>query len=320
MNTPTNQQLIGYLLGALDPAEEAEIEERLERDVHLRDDLAALHRSLEPLSADARPDAPPPSLAERTCDLVLVRAQWQGWEDAPPPLSRWTLPDMAVAAAVVLMASLLLIPAVNVSRANSQRAGCQNNLRELGNAIAAFSAQHQGLLPQMKDQGDVSFGGAIDPDLLYDGYVTDVGAFVCPASRRDPDVEFRLPTQAQLLREAQRHGSGIRAISLGSYAITLGHFAGESFVPTRNLGRSTFAVLSDSPSLHLPEHRSENHGGGGQNVLHEDGHVRFMVACQAAAGADDIYRNDAGFIDFGLHAEDAVIAPAMLIHTGEKSP
>ena len=320
MNTPTNQQLLGYLLGALDPSEQAEIEERLERDDHLRDDLEVLRRGLEPLSADALPDAPPPSLAERTCDLVLVRAHLQGREDAPPPVSRWTLPDMAVAAAVVLMASLLLFPAVNVSRANSQRAGCQNNLRELGAAIAAFSAQHQGLLPQMKAHGDVNFGGAVDPDLLYDGYVSDAGAFVCPAARRDPDVEFRLPTRAQLLREADRHGSGIRAISLGSYAITLGHLAGGSYVPTRNLGRSSFAMLSDSPSLYLPEHRSENHGGGGQNVLYEDGHVRFAATCQIAAGMDDIYRNDAGFIDLGLHADDAVIAAAMLFHTSEKSP
>lgn len=319
MNTPTNQQLLGYLLDALDPAERAEVEERLARDECLRADLEVLRNGLRPLSADVVPDPPPAELARRTCDLVLIRSHALANDIAPPASARWSLADVVAAAAVVLTATLLMLPAVNVSRANAQRAGCQNNLRELGGGIARFSELRHGALPQMAALRDVSFCGIIDPELFHGGFVSDARAFVCPATVTAPASEFRMPGRDELLAEGARHGSGIRPLDLGSFAITLGHMEEGRFARTRNRGRSSFAIVADAPSMHLSEHRSANHGGKGQNVLYEDGHVRFLTACLVVDGGDDVYRNDEGFIAPGLHADDAVIAPTMLFNTAERA-
>ena len=47
-----HDQLLGYLLKALEPAEHAAVEERIGKDATLQADLARLRRSLDPLAAD----------------------------------------------------------------------------------------------------------------------------------------------------------------------------------------------------------------------------------------------------------------------------
>jgi hypothetical protein len=67
--------LLGYLLGALDAAEYAEVEMALERHPHLRDELQLLRRRLEPLDAIPADHEPPAGLASRTCLCVSQQAR-----------------------------------------------------------------------------------------------------------------------------------------------------------------------------------------------------------------------------------------------------
>ena len=96
----------------------------------------------------------------------------------------------------------------------------------------------------------------------------------------------------------------------GSYGYCLGHFRNGAYEGTRNRQRSGFAIVADAPSPDQPGHQSRNHGGRGQNVLFEDGHVVFLTCSKPNDSADDIFVNDAGLVAAGLHENDAVIGPS----------
>ena len=60
MSDPVREQLLGYLLGALDETEQDSIQEQLERDAKLRHELAELRDKLRPLEATRSEFTPPP--------------------------------------------------------------------------------------------------------------------------------------------------------------------------------------------------------------------------------------------------------------------
>lgn len=104
------ENLIGYLLDALEPSEQALVEAHLSRDPQLKQELELLSRGLKPLAADRGDFAPPIGLATRTNQFVAVQTKVA----LPPPVtsvpSRWSMADLAVAAGVFLAATLLFGP------------------------------------------------------------------------------------------------------------------------------------------------------------------------------------------------------------------
>ena len=70
-----HDELIGYLLGALDHVEQQLVEEYLAAVVDARSSLEALRRGLEPLEADDGHLDPPAGLARRTCQHVRIRVE-----------------------------------------------------------------------------------------------------------------------------------------------------------------------------------------------------------------------------------------------------
>ena len=64
-----DSDLVGYSLDALDPAQQRELEARLDADEKLREELERLRRTMTPLAWDD-PIEPPVGLAERTIDRV----------------------------------------------------------------------------------------------------------------------------------------------------------------------------------------------------------------------------------------------------------
>src|ERR1700761_8771727 len=125
MTDPIREQLIGYLLGADDPAERALVKEHLERDESLRRDLEVLRKSLEPLAADQAPYDAPPGLADRCCEYVFSRA-----EVMPAALTthgntmsvsrRWSWTELSVAGAIAAAVAIFLLPKVYQSQIQSQ--------------------------------------------------------------------------------------------------------------------------------------------------------------------------------------------------------
>lgn len=320
------QNLLGYLVGALEPRERQQVEDALAGDVQLRHQLDLMERSLEPVRADRGHYDPPAGLAVRTCQFVFERAEAipaalspvMPWERAGSA-ARWTMSDLAVAAGIFVAASLLFFPAINSSRVHAQLAACQNNLRNLGVALTDFSHRHDGYFPIVPQQGKLSFGGMYAPTLVDQEYVTDPQVFICPADVKFSQQEksrFHVPTLAQIEAAAGQQLRDVQARMGGSYGFTLGHMDGREYRGTKNLRRENFAVLSDAP--HEDGTKTRNHGGCGQNVWMEDGRVVYLTSCRLDDRDDNLFRNVRGEVGPGLHRDDSVITTqAMLVNYAE---
>jgi prepilin-type processing-associated H-X9-DG protein len=94
----------------------------------------------------------------------------------------------------------------------------------------------------------------------------------------------------------------------GDYGYSLGHMVDGRYEPTHDDARPRFALMADVPNDGQPQLQSLNHGGRGQNVLFEDGHVAFLPSAKPNAAADDLFRNDSGQVAAGDHANDAVVS------------
>ena len=70
MNTPLQEELLGYVLGALDATEERDIQQRIEQDPSLQDLVEQIREDLLPLEALDAPTGMRPGMARRTCEWV----------------------------------------------------------------------------------------------------------------------------------------------------------------------------------------------------------------------------------------------------------
>lgn len=71
MNKPSQEDLLGYVLGALDAREQRNIEEVIDQNPQLEDDLLNIKNSLLPLD-HLDSGGPRPGLARRTCELIAT--------------------------------------------------------------------------------------------------------------------------------------------------------------------------------------------------------------------------------------------------------
>src|SRR5262245_41376133 len=107
-----DENLVGYLLNALDPEAHRRVEEQLSADAAARERLALLRRALQPLAADRDPPEPPPGLRVRTLALVAEHACRKPAEPPRAPALRtaggratwWRRADVLVAAGLLLTA------------------------------------------------------------------------------------------------------------------------------------------------------------------------------------------------------------------------
>ncbi len=314
MSSIEREHLLGYLLGALDDDEQRHVETRLEREPDLLGSLESVRRCLRPLAAVPKCYEPPVGLADRTCRMALSD---RGRKAPLPQLSPcstaswWSqgfrFADLAVGVAVVLAAAALLVPAVQSSRFNSHILTCQDKLRQIGVALTQYSDRQGGYFPVVPPRGRLATAGIYAPVLLDHGLLAESHQVVCPSSPLAADGQFRVPRLSEVRRVSEdRVGDLCREMG-GSYGYSLGYIEDGVYRATRNLRRAHFALLSDRPSLHMPEFQTVNHSGRGQNVLFEDGHVRFMDSPKAPYSADHLFTNDEGRIAPGLHADDSVI-------------
>lgn len=78
--TELREQLLGYLLDALDAEERAEVEQILRERPELERELAVLSQMVTPLEAVVVTYEPPEGLVDRTCGFIADSA---GWSDSP---------------------------------------------------------------------------------------------------------------------------------------------------------------------------------------------------------------------------------------------
>jgi anti-sigma factor RsiW len=318
------QQLLGYLLGALEDDEQAAVEEQLRASAKLRKRLATLRKQIQLLQGASCEFDPPPGLARRTCHFIAAFAEARSGRpaEAEPPRATTPLPapaqlpsggfwrwsDVSMMAAIVVTAVLLIFPAIESSRFRARVMACQDNLQQLGTALVQYSEHHGKYFPQVPQQGNLAAAGIYAPTLLNDGLLDSPQRVVCPGSSLAADRPFQVPSLGQLQAATGRELARLRSMMGGSYGYSLGYVEDGRYVSTRNLSRPTFALMADAPSDTLPGFQSENHGGQGQNVLFEDGHVRFLTSSRPIEDGDDVFVNDTGLVAAGDHRNDSVVA------------
>lgn len=344
MNKPSQEDLLGYVLGAMDAREQRNIQQVLDQNPQSEDELLEIKNSLLPLDyLDG--GGPRPGLARRTVELMATlqrdgaipslpsesqpvlaspeSAQETTEEDlvmlssdralgAGSWTSAWSLPNMLVTAAALAVFAGLMFPALSYSRYQARLASCQNNLQQIGQAFLKFSDMHCGIFIPIPSEGNLAASGCYGPILKEHGLLEDDSWLAC-AGVAD-DMPIHIPTIAQL-----ESSDGMQLVSLqksmgGNYGYSLGQKENGVYRAPQNSGRTNVVLLADAPSIALPGRRSSNHGSHGQNGLFEDGRVQFIAG--HSIGRDAIYENDYGIVAPGSHPDDSVIAPSHLSPTG----
>lgn len=295
------EDLVGYLLHALEPGEQARVEASLAQNPDLQVQLTRLRAFLSLLECDRAAYSPPPGLAQRTCRLVRSRTSLEDRRIVVP--ARWRVFDLMVAAAIVAAAAMLFFPAVAQSRHRSRVIACQNNLRVIGQALGSYSQRYDGCFPAITLVGNLGAAGIYGPMLLETGFLDSPRWLGCPGCTQGHE-RLRVPTLAELRSAAPKLAVELHRRMGGGYAYGLGYIQNGTYYCLRNEGRACVPIMADAPGDSLGC-ASANHGCG-QNVLFEDLHVMYLVGCEYAAG-DHIYLNRLGVMAAGIGPDDAVL-------------
>lgn len=333
-----HEDLLGYLLGALEPDEMRRVAELLREDPELRRQLAEIERSLRPLEEGYRPVEPPPEdLVAKTLGSLpplpepakeaasspkATLAPMQGVVDAPKSAATtWIDWVGGMTAAAVILG--LLLPALAQGRFESRKIACQDRLRQLGTALTEFvNRSQQKRLPAVAEQGSEAFAGIYAVRLKEAGLLSDPSLRWCPsldqppcdADRSDFSSVQRVVSIEELHRASAEQLREIQRMAGGHYTYNLGVMEQDRLAPPRYEARATFAVMSDTPPAGMTDlggwDTPISHSGQGINVLFEDGRVQFIPLPSLEALPDHPLFNHLGEVEAGINVNDAALAPS----------
>ncbi len=318
-NPYPREDLVGYLLGALDEPAHREVETQLQASPEASRTLDRLRAAFAPLESDRDEIAPPANLVANTLALVAGHSR----DTLPPaprlsrnqgsPRSWWRRSDVLVAS--VLLFILLGVGASWFARSwhRNQITACQDNLRLFHEALTLYADQRQdGAFPRVEPEGPRAFAGVFIPVLADAGVLSDKASLNCPA--RGDTALAREPGQVRQLevwyqKDRPRYDQAVASLA-GSYAYSLGYRdRGNLQGLRRGAGMDNYPIMADCPPFSSKDTahdgNSHDHGGSGQNVLMIDGSVRFVTS-RVVAG-DDIYLNDHRLLAAGIREDDCVL-------------
>ena len=234
------EDLLGYLLSALDPHEMRRIDQRLREDPLLRAELANVQRMLDDFDQAAGENdlvELPPDLISRTLDSIdatqsdsndgsgytnAVNAAAGGDpadggshslfspnssisalrpERSLQSKTQQTWADMLVSALAAAAILALTFPVVVKYRGEARKMACQDNLRQLGVAFGDFVlGRSDSRLPQVAESGHEAFSGIWELRLTDYGLLTDQSLRWCPDGEVPTDECPRSCDEPQWLR------------------------------------------------------------------------------------------------------------------------
>ena len=320
------EELVGHLLGALEPSESKAIEMAL-ADPHsgpaLRQDLDRLRLALGPLAGDRDLLPAPAGLAGRTMRFIVEQeaaAQASAGRPLPMPLPRglsaddapphgrgmrvWV--DRGIMAATALAACVLVAPLLldSIGQARARRA--ERNLLKTSGALQGYADAHR-VFPSPPSSGPLSRAGLYAPTLVSEQrLVADDGTLISPGTPLSTSGTFRVPTLEELNAAVgtTQFEEMVRTMG-GDYGYTLGHRdASGTLQPNRDRRRGHHPLMADAPNE--GDERSSNHPDGIHHVLFEDGHVKRLVPGDLHRD-DHLFKNHDGKVAAGIDEEDAVI-------------
>jgi hypothetical protein len=320
-----DDNLLGYLLNALEPDEHRQVEEYLRTHPDATAKLERLRQALAPLAADAEPPVPSSRLVTGTFALVAENIS-RPRRPTPPPVSKqrpptdWSWlrrPDRiaaALAAAILLaltgLAAGLVSTAVVHIHHHEQRVACQNNLSKWGRALAVYGDNHLNNFPSVEPGGPHGIAGVFVPLLNDSGLVTPDMSVGCPSlglqsavpqySMRDLEIIYQTdPNRFQtVVPELAR-----------DYAYSLGYVQNGQLLNWRQgAGNDLYPIMADRPPFGFGN--SPNHQDAGENVLYIGGNVRWCSERTVGVGGDDIYLSKNGLLEAGVDSTDTVLGPS----------
>ena len=317
-------ELLAYLLDDADPEQRRRIEQHLQNDPTWQHEYEKLKQCLE---ANEEPPEKtktlPNNLVEKTCLFVRMSQKVSRCGSAPAALSesqdgcggrrRWSLIDMAVAASIVAAVGALLFPAILESRRTARRVHCQNNLREVGSALLKSQEVGRQGLPhiELHENAGMFVVELAERGMIDRGELTRF--LICPGSEAADNVfqgrtVLRIPTRDEVKELSREALAELHGHLTGIYAYQFGYIDEEkNYLPMPFLGRSDVTMLGDSPDLSLAGVQSSNHGGCGQNILGQDGSVRFLSTCESNSCIGHPFLNDEGQHAAGRGQRDNVL-------------
>ena len=286
MTDRMHQQLLGHLLGALDDAEEEQVDARLEHDERWRQELVRWRRRLGPLEV-LRPDfEPPPGLAARTCRLVaaclptprdILAPRRRMSPDLTPPsrIARVGWHDLAIVALLLVTTGAVLLPAIHGSRFHARVATCQDGLRQFGTALSQYSHQHGNTVSQFARNGRLTPAGTYVAGLFDEGLLTEQMQGGWPnAWLAAQGVERATRPVGQQIHSFPSPRAAVARSS--GHASPGPKFLGPPPWVVANTSGTRSPLLADDPGDDPSRRPLESHGGRGRNVLFEDGHIDFL--------------------------------------------
>ena len=318
------ENLVGYLLGALDADEHESVKRQIESNPEWRRELNALEARLAPLESERWQDIEPPAhLAAATCALVAEvaadsaaidahvtpRSRMSPVSEPPRKGASWSLMDMVVTAGIFAAISCLFLPSIGRSWDTARIVACQNNLRELFGGLSQFSAANNGAYPTPQVQGNEVMAGFFAPQLVEPRFVSSKQT-MCPSQHDKQTVRLRMPTTSEFLEQRQ-HRSDLLAAIRKVYGYNIGYVDEEKYHRPTARNRNHVALVADRPVMTPFGPANNGHGGRGLNVLMEDGSVKTLPNGVCTIGSDNIFLNDEGRLGPGVHENDTVIGPSI---------
>ena len=342
-----HEDLIGYLLGALEPHEMRRVAQWLEDDPEARKQLDEIERSLRPLEEFYEPPEPPPQdLIAKTLaslppmptagesqpekgesqpenieehDLVNLPKLEPSIENTPGSGYGWT--DWLGAAAAAIVMLTVIIPALAAGRLEARKTACQDQLRQFGTAVTQYvNHSPQERMPAGAETGREAFAGVFMIRLNEAGLLADPDIRWCPSLDQPPTMEAALTDLASVPTLEDLHGATvdqlrqIQQFAGGHYAYNLGVMEEDRLKSPRFEARSSFAIMSDAPLSGITDSTQHGkvvgHNATGINVLYEDGRVRFIQLPSLEAMPDHPLLNHRGEVEAGVSVDDAALGPS----------
>lgn len=311
---PTQEDLLGYLLGALDAPEQARVGSYVAHHPEIQVEIERLRGCLRPLSAMDVPAEPPGGLARRTCSHIFANAEhWAEPRRAANDAfasDGWQIWDLTMIMSVVVLMAMLILPALHQSRESARRLACASNLRNLSIALRHHSELNGGRFPLMQTSGPAAVAGSFSLPLKNAGMIAFDHVLLCPATEATaftnpfhiPALDHFATLSGQALRTAQRQVGG-------SYGYHLGRKINGKLVAAKDNSSNDFVIMSDAPEHGRGLGLVPCHPGNGRNVLFESGRVCFVLPiCELTQGMDDLFHNRLGVLQPGTDDLDSVLA------------
>jgi hypothetical protein len=324
----TDENLIGYVLNALDPDAQRVVEEELLVHPEMVRRLESARRALEPLAADSENPEPPRDLRFRTLARV---AEYRCAEPVSIPLappirstapvrSWWRRADVLVAASLLLVFLPMAASGITYARHRYNIIACQNNLRQFNLALSGYQQTHR-KLPEVEEDPPRNYAGMVVPVLYEGGFLSPNSnlSVACPANghRAPPNV-----TLEKLMDLSESDPVEFaRQISqlMGCYSYSLGYRDKDGclcgpFYDKASGNLRFLPIMADRPPFEQQQceanalaGNSRNHGQKGQNVLFMDGHCLFFTTRNVGMNGDDIYLNRNNLPAAGVDCMDTVL-------------